>query len=82
MRFSITLAKNRTSPYNEDAYIEAYKKAVPEANKEDTYDISAVTTLSGYIGHAMMNQSDNRSHDNQYHRCINFISDDELRKYL
>ena len=82
MRFAQVIAKNRTSPYNEDDYIEAYKKAVPSANNDDNYDIAAVVTMSGYIGHAMMYYSDNRSHDNNYHTCYNFVSDDELRRYM
>ena len=75
-------AKNRPSPYNEDAFIEAYKKAVPVANRSDNYDIAAVITNMGICGHALMNQSDNRSRDNHYHNCYHFVSDDELRHYM
>ena len=82
VRYSSVLAKNRPSPYNEDDYIEAYKKAVPSAENEDSYDIAAVVTIYGLVGHAMMNQSYNRSHDNDYHPCRNFVSDDELRYYM
>ena len=82
MRLSRVLAKNRPSPYNEDDYIEAYKKAVPESKNEDYYDIAAVVTDSGYIGHALMYFSDNRSHDNLFHQCKYFVSDDELRYYM
>ena len=82
MFISQVFAKNRPSPSNEDDYISAYKKAVPSAENNDNYDIAAVITLSGYTGHAMMYYSDNRSHDNSYHNCINFVSDDELRRYM
>ena len=82
MRYSSVLAKNRPSPFNEDDYIEAYKKAVPSAENEDNYDIAAVVTIEGIVGHAMMNQSYNRSHDNDYHLCRSFVSDDELRYYM
>ena len=82
MRYSEIRAKNRVSPLNEDAYIEAYKRAVPIASNYDSYDIAAVVTITGINGHAMMHYSDNRSHDNDYHTCYNFISDDELKYYM
>lgn len=82
MRYSEVRAKNRVSPSNEDALIEAYKKAVPSAANYDSYDIAAVVTISGIYGHAMMHYSDNRSHDDDYHTCYNFVSDDELRYYM
>lgn len=82
MRFSQVNAKNRQSPWNEDDYIRAYKKAVPSAENDDNYDIAAVITTSGYIGHAMMHYSYNRSHDGNYHICYNFVSDDELKNYM
>ena len=66
MRYSEVRAKNRVSPPNEDAYIEAYKKAIPSAANYDSYDIAAVVTISGIYGHAMMHYSDNRSHDDDY----------------
>ena len=82
MQKYVVFAKNRQSPWNEDEFIEAYKKVVPESEKKDNYDIAAVITYDGYYGHAMMNESDNRSHDSQYHYCYNFVSDDELRQYM
>ena len=82
MRLSSVKARNRVSPSNEEQYIEAYKKIVPQSNREDNYDIAAVVTIGGTYGHAMMNQSDNRSHDYEYHTCYNFVSDDELRLYM
>ncbi len=82
MRYSQISAKNRPSPSNEDAYINAYKKVVPSASRDDNYDIAAVVTINGTYGHAMMHYSDNRGHDNDYHTCYNFVSDDELRYYM
>ena len=82
MRYSFVYAKNRPSPWNEDDYITAYKKVYPNAAKEDKYDISAVITKGSIYGHALMSQSDNRSRDNEYHFCFDFVSDDELKKYL
>lgn len=79
MRSYQVTAKNRTSPLNEDAYIQAYKKMVPSAANDDNYDIAAVITINGIYGHAMMRYSYNRSHDGNYHTCYNFVSDDELR---
>ena len=82
MYASSILDKNRTSPYNENDYIEAYKKRVPSATNDDNYDISAVVTSGGTNGHALMHYSYNRSRDNQYHLCFSFVSDDELRLYF
>ena len=81
MYYSRVFAKNRTSPNNEDDYIAAYKKRVPNYSYDD-YDISAVITNDGRYGHALMHYSHNRSHDNQYHTCYYFVSDDELRNYM
>ena len=75
-------AKNRTSPYNENDYIESYKKVIPEALKTDNYDIAAVVTADGINGHALMYYVYNRSHDSQLHLCKWFVSDDELRLYM
>ena len=82
MRFAQVSAKNRPSPWNEDDFIEAYKRAVPSSVNEDNYDIAAVITISGYQGHAMMHYSYNRSRDGNYHTCYNFVSDNELRRYM
>ncbi len=82
MRYSQVSAKNRPSPLNETAYIEAYKRFFPKAEKEDNYDIAAVINIYGMYGHAMMHYTYNRSHDGNYHTCYNFISDDELRYYM
>lgn len=82
MYYNTVLAKNRPSPVNEDDYRRAFKKVVPEANHEDHYDIAAVVTQFGSVGHALMNESDNRSKDSNFHLCKHFVSDDELRKYL
>ena len=81
MRYPRIQARNRPSPSNEDDYIEAYIRAVPNAERKDNYDIAAVISIYGTYGHALMDQSDNRSHDNNYHTCYDFVSDDELRNY-
>lgn len=82
MRLERVLATNRQSPANEPDWIEAYKRAVPIAENEDSYDIAAVITIGGCVGHAMMEQSENRSHDDDCHVCRYFVSDDELRQFM
>ena len=82
MRIREVQARNRQSPYNEEDFIEAYKRIYPNADLEDDYDISAVVTMGGTLGHALMFYSYNRSHDNEYHHCYNFVSDDELKQYF
>lgn len=82
MRLDSVLAKNRPSPYNEEDYIEAYKKAVPSATNDDNYDIAAVITYGNVVGHALMDYSSNRSPDNRFHLCYHFVSDDELRYFM
>ena len=54
----------------------------PNACKSDGKDISAVKTKNGVAGHALLNQSVNRSNDRNYHRGENFIPDTELRKEM
>lgn len=74
------IGKNRTSPKNENDYIMAYIKANPIAKKHDGMDIAAVVTKDGIKGHGLLPEDINRSHDKEYHRVKNFISDTELRK--
>ncbi len=74
------IAKNRTSPKNENDYIVAYKKLNPNANKQDNYDIAAVIAKDGTRGHGLLPEDINRGHDKNYHRVKNFISDSELKK--
>ena len=75
-------AKNRPSPKNEPELIEAYKKAVPVAANEDLYDISAVITIDGVIGHGLLYFADNRSKDDKYHKCYHFVSDYALKSFM
>ena len=82
MRYSFIYVRNRPSPANEQEFIEAYKKVYPSANNRDNYDISAVETSMGIKGHGLMHYSYNRSNDNVLHECYDFISDDELIRYL
>lgn len=74
------LGKNRTSPRNEEDYINAYKEMNRRMPKNDLKDVSAVTTKDGIKGHGLLPQDINRSHDSEYHRVKNFIPDSELRK--
>lgn len=74
--------KNVKSPKNERQYINAYKELNPKANKKDNLDVAAVVSTSGERGHALVDQKHNRSHDTNYHRGQNFISNDELRKHM
>ncbi len=74
------IAKNRTSPKNENQYIEAYKELNPKANKHDNYDIAAVIAKDGTRGHGLLLDEINRGHDTDYHRVKSFIPDTELKK--
>ena len=81
-KFENRIVTNRRSPKNEDSYISAYKKVNPDSIKQDNYDISAVTTVNGERGHALLKQSINRSKDNDNHIGYEFISDDVLKKQM
>lgn len=74
------IAKNIPSPKNEATMIALYKKQNPKACKRDGMDISRVKTKDGEIGHGLMTQKINRSHDNGYHKVYDFISDNKLKK--
>lgn len=74
------IAKNRTSPKNENDYIQAYKKLNPKASRHDNYDIAAVIAKDGTKGHGLLPEDINRGHDKDYHRVKNFIPDTELKK--
>ena len=76
------IVTNRKSPSNEDAYINAYKSLNPKAAKKDNFDIAAVKSTDGTLGHALLNQSVNRSKDRDNHIGKDFISDNELRKIM
>lgn len=73
---------NRKSPKNEDEYIDAYNKINHRSKKDDNLDVSAVITKNGDRGHALLNQSKNRSKDDEAHIGKNFIPDDILRKKI
>lgn len=73
---------NRTSPRNEQDYINAYKQVNPKSKKEDHMDIAAVKTKEGNAGHALLNQNINRGKDNKPHIGKAFVSDSELRKVI
>ena len=74
------IAKNRISPKNENEMINVYKSQNPKAKKSDGLDVAAVVTKDGIKGHALMKPEHNRSHDKEFHRVKDFISDEELNK--
>jgi len=77
------LAKNRTSPKNEDEFKNAYSQLNKSANKKaDGMDIAAVTTKDGTKGHGLMPEKFNRSRDDSLHRVKDFIPDTELKKLI
>ena len=73
------IARNRRSPSNEDAYIKAYLKINPSAEKKDGLDVAAVITKDGVRGHGLLPEELNRGHDRDNHRVIDFIPDSELK---
>ena len=76
------IVTNRKSPLNEDALINVYKELNPRACRRDNLDIAAVRAKDGTPGHALLNQSINRSKDRDNHIGQNFISDKELKKHI
>ena len=76
------IVTNRKSPSNEDAYISAYKELNSRACRKDGLDIAAVRAKDGTPGHALLDESINRSRDKANHRAQNFIPDSELRKQM
>ena len=79
-KFENKYVQNRKSPKNEDKLIAQYKKLNPTACKSDNYDIAAVKTKNGVNGHALLNESINRSKDKHFHIGKDFISDKELKE--
>ena len=76
-------AKNRPSPKNEAAYIEAYKQINKSANRlGDGLDIAAVTTKAGEKGYGLMKEEHNRSRDKGYHVVKDFIPVGEIKKKM
>lgn len=74
-------AKNRPSPADEDKWREAHKKCTGYDSANDGLDISAVVTSSGVYGHGLLDESDNRGRDDEYHRCYHFVSDTVLQYF-
>ncbi|MBR0492072.1 MAG: hypothetical protein IJJ82_08570 [Clostridia bacterium] len=74
------IAKNRTSPKNENDYIKAYQKLNSKSNIPDNLDVAAVIAKDGTRGHGLLPEAINRGHDKEYHRVKNFIADSELKK--
>lgn len=73
------IGRNRKSPSNENAYIEAYLKKNPSAKRADGMDVSAVVTKDGTKGHGLLAEEFNRSHDRNNHRIKDFIPDSKLK---
>lgn len=76
------IVTNRRSPSNEADLINAYKELNPRACRKDNLDVAAVRAKDGTPGHALLNQSVNRSKDKDNHIGQNFISDKELKDRL
>ena len=73
---------NVKSPKNEAEYRAAYAELNPAANRRDGKDISAVRTVSGEYGYALLPKSINRSRDREVHRGESFLSKSEVRKQM
>ena len=73
------LARNRKSPVNEEAYIQAYLRENPSAKRTDGMDVAAVITKDGTRGHGLLSEEFNRSHDRNNHIVKDFIPDNELK---
>ena len=73
------IARNRKSPVDEEAYINAYLKANPSAKRADGMDIAAVIAKDGTRGHGLLSEEFNRSHDRNNHIVKDFIPDDKLK---
>lgn len=76
------IVTNRKSPSNEADLINAYKELNPRACRKDNLDIAAVRSKDGTPGHALLNQSINRSKDRENHIGQNFIPDKELKNQI
>ena len=76
------LARNRTSPWNEDDYRRAYLKVNPSAERKDGYDIACVITQYGTYGHGLMLASENRRKDNLLHDVYDFVADTDLVRFI
>ncbi len=76
------IVTNRKSPSNEADSINAYNELNLRACRKDNLNISAVRTKDGTPGHALLNQSINRSKDRENHIGQNFVLDKELKKQI
>ena len=73
---------NVKSPKNEAECRAAYAELNPAAKRRDGKDISAVRTVSGEYGYALLPEGVNRSRDGKAHRGESFISRSEVRKQM
>ena len=81
-KYQNRLVTNRRSPKNERECVEAYIQLNPSAKRKDGLDVSAVTTLNGEKGYALLDPSTNRSRDRKVHRGEDFISQSEINKKI
>ena len=81
MSFENKKVRNVKSPSNENEMIEIYKQMNPKANKPDGKDVSAVRTVSGERGYALLPENINRSKDKGVHIGQDFISVSEMKKF-
>ena len=71
------------SPKNEAELIRAYKEMNHRANRpNDGLDVSAVRTVGGQRGYALLPEEHNRSKDHDVHRGQDFISKEDLEKHM
>ena len=73
---------NVKSPKNEAECIRAYKEMNPRANKPDGLDVSAVKTVGGQRGYALLPEDVNRGKDRNVHRGQDFISKEDIQKHI
>ena len=74
---------NRPSTKSHDKYVKEYLKQNPSAKKpNDKLDVSAVTTIGGIPGYALLSEDKNRSRDKNVHIGKDFISSEDLRKSM
>ena len=81
-KYENRIVTNRKSPTPEQDYIDAYLSLNPKAARKDHLDVSAVIAKDGTRGHALMNESFNRSKDRDRHVGYDFIPDKELKKHM
>ena len=72
---------NVKSPANENELVRIYKDLNPKAKRADGLDVSAVRTVSGERGYALLPEDVNRSKDRKVHIGKDFIPYSEIKKH-